>query len=67
MKGFDTTLVKDKNKIFIPYNFHIGYYYVKDTKHSKQEGKIHLEYRFRTGSLSRNDSKGLMLKDVEHV
>ena len=67
MKGLNTMLVKDKNKIFIPHNFHIGYYYVKDTKHAKKEGKIHLEYRFRTGSLSRNDSKGLVLKHVEYV
>ena len=40
MKGFNDTLVKDKNKIFIPYNFQIWYYTVRDAKHAKVEGQI---------------------------
>jgi hypothetical protein len=67
MKCFNTTLVKDKKRIFIPYNFQIGYYSVRDTKHAKQDGQIQLEYRFRTGSFRRHDTKGLVLKHVEQV
>jgi hypothetical protein len=31
MEGYNTTLVKDKKRAFIPYSFHVGFYIVKDT------------------------------------
>jgi hypothetical protein len=67
MQGFHSTLIKDKKRIFIPYNFQVGYYSLKVTKHVKQEGQIQLEYRFKTGSFGMRDPKGLVLKHVEHV
>jgi hypothetical protein len=46
MHGFNDTLVKEKKRLFIPYNFQIGNYVVKDDMHAKQEGQFHLEYKF---------------------
>jgi len=43
----------------------VGYYVVKDAKHAKKEEWVKLEYRFMTGRLKKNDSKGLVLKHVE--
>jgi hypothetical protein len=35
LQGYNTTLVKDKKRAFIPYGFHIGFYLVKDTTQAK--------------------------------
>jgi hypothetical protein len=48
LKGYNTTLVKDKEREFIPYGFHVGFYIVKDISQAKQEGLIQLEYKFLT-------------------
>jgi hypothetical protein len=44
LQGYNTTLVKDKKRAFIPYGFHIGFYMVKDIAQAKQEGLIQLEF-----------------------
>jgi hypothetical protein len=67
MQGFNATLVKDKKRLFIPYNFQIGYYVVKDASHAKQEGQVHLEYRFRIGSFQKTWSQRTNLKHAEKV
>jgi hypothetical protein len=38
LQGYNTTLVKDKKRAFIPYGFHIGFCMVKDIVHAKQLG-----------------------------
>jgi hypothetical protein len=35
-QGYNSTVVKDKKKTFIPYGFHVGFYLVKDTAQAKQ-------------------------------
>jgi hypothetical protein len=35
LEGYNTTLVKDKKRAFIPYGFHVGFYLVKDTTQAK--------------------------------
>jgi hypothetical protein len=62
MQGFNATLVKDKKILFIPYGFQVGYYVVKYAKHAKQEGQVHLEYRFMTWRYRKHDPKGLVSK-----
>jgi hypothetical protein len=49
LQGYNATLVKDKNKAFIPYGFHVGFYMMKNIAQEKQEGLIQLEYRFPIG------------------
>jgi hypothetical protein len=36
LQGYNSTLVKEKKRDFIPYGFHIGFYMVKDTAHAKK-------------------------------
>jgi hypothetical protein len=60
--GYNTTLVKDKKRAFIPYGFHVGFYLVKDTSQAKQEGLSQLEFRFPTGGFRKHDPKGLVLQ-----
>jgi hypothetical protein len=67
VKGCNATLVKDKKKTFIPYGFHIGFYLVKGTAQSKQEGLNQLDFRFQTGCFQKNDQKGLVLKHASQV
>jgi hypothetical protein len=38
LQGYNATLVKNKKGSFIPYDFHIGFYPVKDISQDKQEG-----------------------------
>jgi hypothetical protein len=40
---------------------------VKDAKHAKQEGQVHLEYRFMTGRYKKHDPKGLVQKCAKQV
>jgi hypothetical protein len=49
LQGYNTTLVKDKKRAFIPYSFHVGFYLVKDTAQEKQEGLSQLEFKFSRG------------------
>jgi hypothetical protein len=58
LQGFNASLVKDKKRVFIPYGFQLGYYFVKDTTQERQEGLIHLEYRFGTGDTTNMILKG---------
>jgi hypothetical protein len=44
LQGYNTSLVKDKKRGFIPYGFHIGFYLVKDTTQANQEGLIQSEF-----------------------
>jgi hypothetical protein len=67
LQGYNTTLVKDKKRAFIPYGFHVGFYIVKDIAKDKQEGLIQLEYRFLTGQLCKHDQKGLVLQHASQV
>jgi hypothetical protein len=67
LQGFNASLVKDKKRVFIPYGFQLGYYFVKDTTQAKQEGLSHLEYMFRTSRYRKHDLKGLLVKHVEQV
>jgi hypothetical protein len=48
LQGYNASLVKDKKRDFIPYDFQIGFYMVKDTMQVKQEGLNQLEYQFPT-------------------
>jgi hypothetical protein len=67
MQGFNTISIKDKKRIFMPYNFQIGYYFVRDTKNAKHEGQIQMEYIFRTYSLRMHYPKVLVPKHVKKV
>jgi hypothetical protein len=67
MQGFNASLVKENKRLFIPYGFQVGYYVVKDAKHAKQEGQVHLEYMFMTRTFIKHDPKGLVLKHVDQV
>jgi hypothetical protein len=46
LQGFNASLIKYKKRVFIPYGFQLGYYFVKDTPQARQEGLSHVEYRF---------------------
>jgi hypothetical protein len=35
LQGYNTTLIKDKKLVFIPYGFHVGFYLVKDIVQDK--------------------------------
>jgi hypothetical protein len=67
LQGYNTTLVKDKKRAFIPYGFRVGFYLVKDTTQAKQEGIIHLEFRFHTSRFLKHDPKGLVLQYASQV
>jgi hypothetical protein len=60
-QGYNATLVKDKNQVFIPYGFHVGFCLVKDIAQAKQEGMSQLEFRFPKGPFRKHDPKGLVL------
>jgi hypothetical protein len=62
LQGYNTTLVKDKKQALIPYNFHVGFYLVKETAQARQEGMSQLEFRFLTGQFRKHDPKGLFLQ-----
>jgi hypothetical protein len=49
LQDYNVTPVKDKKWAFIPYNFHVGFYSVKEISQAKQEGLSQLEFRFPTG------------------
>jgi hypothetical protein len=66
-QGFNASLVKDKKMVFIPYGFHIRYYFVKDAMWAKKEVQIHLEYMFPTCRYKKNDPKELVPKHVIQV
>jgi hypothetical protein len=48
MQGYNSTLVKEKKRAFIPYGFHVEFYMVKDITQAQQEGLSELEYIFPT-------------------
>jgi hypothetical protein len=58
LQGYNSSLVKDKNRALIPYGFHIGFYMVEDIAQAKQEGLNKLEYQFPIDLFHRNDPKG---------
>jgi hypothetical protein len=67
MQGYNATPVKDKKQTFIPYDFHFGFYIVKDTAQAKQEGLSQLEFRFLTIRFQKNDPKGLVPQHASQV
>ena len=67
LQGFNASLVKDMKRYCIPYSFHNMYHIAKYTMHSKQEGLIHLEYRFPIGQFRRHDTKGIVPQHVGKV
>jgi hypothetical protein len=49
LQGFNASLLKEeKTRIFIPYVFRVGHYFIKDPKHATQDIVSHLENRFQT-------------------
>jgi hypothetical protein len=46
MQGYNSTLVKEKKQVFIPYGFHVGFYLVKETAQDKQKGLSQIEFKF---------------------
>jgi hypothetical protein len=67
LQGFNTNLVKDKNRAFTPYIFHIGFYLVKDTTQAKRERLSQLEFLFQTDHLCKHDPRVLVLKQSSQV
>jgi hypothetical protein len=67
LQGYNSTLVKEKKRVSIPYGFHIGFYMVKDTTQEKREGLSELEYRFPIGLFCKHDPRGLIPQHVSHV
>jgi hypothetical protein len=67
LQGYNTTLVKDKKRAFIPYSFHVGFYIIKYNAQDKQEGLSQLEYRFLTGWFRKHDLEGLFLQHTSKV
>jgi hypothetical protein len=68
LQGFNASIAKEsKKRIFIPYGFKIGHYFIKDTRQARKEALNHLEYRFHTGRFRRHNPKGLVLQHVEKV
>jgi hypothetical protein len=67
LQGYNATLVKDKKRAFIPYGFHAGFYLVKDTTQSKQQGLSQLEFKFQTGRFCKHDPKGMVLQHASQV
>ena len=67
LQGYNTILVKDKKRAFIPYGFNIGFYLVKDTAQAKLEGLSQIEFRFLTNRFRKHDPKGLVLQHASHV
>jgi hypothetical protein len=49
LQGFHSSLVKEKKRVFIPYGFYVGYNFVKDTTHARQEYQSQMEYSFLLG------------------
>jgi hypothetical protein len=59
-QGFNTSLLKEvKKKIFIPYGFKLGHFFIKDPKQARQEATIHLEYAYLQGSSEDMTQRGL--------
>jgi hypothetical protein len=48
LQGYNATLFKDKKRDFIPYEFHVGFYIVKETTQYKKEKLIQIEFRYPT-------------------
>lgn len=67
LQGYNTSLVKDKKRDFIPYGFHIEFYMVRDTAHAKQEKLNQLEYRFHTGRFRKHNPRGLVPQHTTQV
>jgi hypothetical protein len=67
LQGYNSTLVKEKKRAFIPYGFHVGFYMVKDTSQEKQEELSQPEFRFQTSRFCKHDPKGMVLKHALQV
>jgi hypothetical protein len=67
LQGYNATLVKDKKREFIPYDFHVGFYMVKYIAQTKKEGLSQLEYRFPIGRFHKHDPKGLVPQHESQV
>jgi hypothetical protein len=65
LQGFNGSVIKYKKRIFIPYGFQLGYYFVNDTTRAKQEGLSHVEYKFDPGILTSHDTKILLPKHAK--
>jgi hypothetical protein len=61
LQGFNASLVKYKKRVFIPYGFYVGYHFVKDTTHARQEAHSQMEYMFFTGRYKKHDPRKLWL------
>jgi len=60
LHDFNTSLVRDKKREFIPYEFYMGYHFVQDTTHAKQEAQNQVEYRFYTGRYRKHGPQNLV-------
>jgi hypothetical protein len=59
--------MKQKKKIYTPYNLSLGHYHLKDPKQYMQEVNSMLEYRFPQGQFRRHDAFGLVKKHCELI
>jgi hypothetical protein len=67
LQGFNTSLVKDKKRAFIPYGFYVGYHFVKDTTQAKKEAQNQVEYRFYTSRYRKHDPRNLVAQHASQV
>jgi hypothetical protein len=67
LQGFNASLVKDKNRIFIPYGFYMGYHFMKDTTQVGQETQSQIEYIFSIGRYIRHDPRELVTEHASQV
>jgi hypothetical protein len=69
LQGFNSLLVKDvKKKLFIPYNFYVGYY--KNFQiliMLSKKGNLMLEFIFQQGQFRRHDPQGLVPKYCNYI
>jgi hypothetical protein len=67
LQGYNVMLFKDNKQAFIPYDFHVRFYLVKDISQAKQEGLSQLEFRFPTCRFHKHDPKGLVPQHASQV
>jgi len=67
LQGYNTTMVKDKKRAFIPHHFRLGFYLVKDIAQDKQERLTQLDFILLMGQFCKHDPKGLVLQHASQV
>jgi hypothetical protein len=67
LQGFNASLVKDKKRAFIPYGLYVGYHFVKETTHARQEAQNQVEYNFYIGIYRKHDPNNLVTQHINRV